>query len=77
MKLPVELTGLKLQPYVADEVYINFDEEDFNRNRVYSGVSFKLSENIGGEVYYLWQSSKSGGSWEDINVLGTKLKFYF
>jgi len=77
VKLPLELTELKLQPYLADEVFINFDEEGFNKNRVYSGVSFKLSENIAGEVYYLWQSSKSGGNWEDINVIGTKLKFYF
>ena len=77
VKFPLELTSLKLQPYLADEVFINFDEEDFNRNRLYAGLSLKLSKNIKGEVYYLWQSSKSGGDWKDINVLGTGLKFYF
>jgi len=77
VKLPLELTSLKLQPYLADEVFINFDEEDFNKNRLYAGLSLKLSKNIKGEVYYLWQSSKSGGDWKNINVLGTGLKFYF
>jgi hypothetical protein len=77
VKLPLELTSLKLQPYLADEIFINFDEEDFNKNRLYSGLSFKLSESIKGEVYYLWQSSESDGDWKDLNVLGAQLKFYF
>ena len=77
VKLPLELTALKLQPYLADEVFINLDGEGYNRNRLYSGLSLKLSKNIKAEVYYLWQSSESSGGWEDINVLGTQLKFYF
>jgi len=77
VKFPLELTSLKLQPYLADEVFVNFDEEDFNRNRLYAGLSLKLSKNIEAEVYYLRQSSESGGEWEDINVLGTQLRFHF
>ena len=77
VKFPLELTSLKLQPYLAEEVFINFDEEDFNRNRLYAGLSLKLSKNIEAEVYYLRQSSEYGGEWEDINVLGTQLRFHF
>jgi len=77
MKIPLELTKLKLQPYLADEVFINLDKEGYNRNRLYSGVAFNLSKNVKGEIYYLWQSSRSGGGWNEINVLGTQLKFYF
>ena len=77
MKIPLEFTKLKLQPYLADEVFINLDKEGYNRNRLYSGVAFKLSKNVKGEIYYLWQSSRSGGGWKEINVLGTQLKFYF
>lgn len=77
VKLPLELTKLKLQPYLANEVFINLDEEGYNRNRLYSGVSFKLSKNLKGNVFYLWQSSKSGGGWKNVNVIGTGLKFYF
>ena len=68
-----------LGPYIdeADEVFVDFYGDRINRNRLYSGVSFKLSKNIRGEVFYLWQTSKSGGGWKDISVIGTKLKFYF
>jgi len=77
IRLPLEFTELKLKPYLADEVFINLDEEGYNRNRLYGGVSFKLSKNLTGDIFYLWQSSRSGGSRKDINVLGTALKFYF
>jgi len=77
VKLPTAFTKLELQPYVAEEVFINFDEEDFNKNWLCSGVLFSLSKNIKGDIFYLWQSSKSGGDWENINVLGTRLKLYF
>lgn len=77
VKFPVQFRQLKCRLYVADEVFINFDSEDFNKNRLYSGISFDLSKNIKGDIFYMRQSSKSGGSWNDINVLGTALKFYF
>ena len=77
VKFPLELTPLKLQPYIADDVFINFDKEDFNKNWFYSGLSLKVSERLKGEVYYLWQSSESGGEWKDVDVLGLQMKFYF
>jgi hypothetical protein len=77
VKLPVELTALKLQPYVAEEVFINLDGEGFNRNRLAGGFYINLSKNIKGDIYYLWQTTESDGKWEDINVIGTGLKFYF
>jgi len=77
VKLPVELTKFKIQPYLADEVFFNFDKVGYSRNRFYSGASFTLSKNIKGGIFYLWQASKSGGAWKDTHVLGTDLKFYF
>ena len=77
VKLPFELTALKLQPYVADEVFITLNDDNVNKNRLYGGVSFKLTKNLKSDVYYLWESSRSSGSWTDINVLGTALKFSF
>lgn len=77
IRLPLEFTELKLKPYLADEVFINLDEEGYNRNRLYGGVSFELSKNLTGDIFYLWQSSRSGGGRKDINVLGTALKFHF
>lgn len=75
--MPVELTPLKLQPYFAEEVFLNLDAEAFSRNRVYSGFSTNITKKIKGEIYYLLQSTKSGDNWEDINVLGIALKATF
>lgn len=77
VKLPVELTELKLKPYVANEVFIPLNDDNITANRVYAGVSLEVLENMTGEVFYLWQSSRSDGDWKDINVLGTGLKFRF
>ena len=77
VKLPVELTELKLTPYLADEVFITPDDDNVDRNRFYSGASFNLLKNIKADIFYLWQSSRSAKEWKDINALGTSLRFYF
>ena len=77
IKFPIKLTELELQPYVADEVFINIDEGDFHRNRMYAGFSFKLAKNLDASIFYLWQSSESSSGWKDINALGTGLKYRF
>jgi len=74
---PLEFTELKLKPYLADEVFISLDGAGYHMNRLYSGVSFKLAKNIGVGIYYLWQSTKSGGGWIDTNAIGTQVKFNF
>ncbi len=76
-KLPGELTKLKLKPYLADEVYINFNEEGYVRNRVCSGVAFSIAKNVTADIYYLWQSSRASPGRDDIHALGTKLVFRF
>jgi len=77
VKVPVALTPLKLQPYFAEEVFLNLEGEAFSKNRIYSGFSINLTEKIKGEIYYLLQSTKSGDNWKDINVLGIALKVAF
>ena len=77
VKLPFELTELKLKPYLADEVFITLNDDNVDRNRLYAGVSFKLVKNLKGDVFYLRQSSRSSSGWTDINVIGSKLKFSF
>ena len=77
VKVPLELTELKLKPYLADEVFVPLNDDNVSANRFYAGVSFALLENMTGEVFYLWQSSRAPGDWNDFNVLGTRLKFRF
>ncbi len=74
---PIELTVLKLQPYIANEAFITIDPEDFTMNRFYTGFTFKLAANTKADVYHMWQASKTRTEWKDVFVLGTRLVFYF
>ncbi|MBN1391489.1 MAG: DUF2490 domain-containing protein [Sedimentisphaerales bacterium] len=77
VKLPFELTALKLKPYVADEVFVTLNDDNIDRNRLFGGVVFKLAENLKADVYYMWQSNRGAGDWIDTHVLGTAMKFSF
>jgi hypothetical protein len=77
VKLPFEVTPLKLKPYTADEVFITLDDDNVDRNRVYFGVIMPLRKGIDADIYYIWQTSRSEGEWNDVYVLGTGLKFEF
>ena len=77
VKLPFELTSLKLQPYLADEAFITLNDDNIDKNRLYAGFSVKLSKDISGEVYYMLQHSRSKEQWDHTNVLGTAIKLRF
>ncbi|MBN3038094.1 MAG: DUF2490 domain-containing protein [Candidatus Omnitrophica bacterium] len=77
LTFPFKLTRFKIQPYVADEVFADFDVGEMNRNRLYCGFNLEPVEHLKIELYYLWQESKKSGNWSDCNVLGTKLKLSF
>jgi len=75
--LPWEWTRFSVQPYVADEVFVDFHGEKMNRNRLYGGFTAKPFKHLKTELYYLWQISKSKRSWTGINVIGLKLTMVF
>ncbi|NQT28499.1 MAG: DUF2490 domain-containing protein [Candidatus Omnitrophica bacterium] len=78
VKTPFKFTKFKIQPYVADEIFYDFDQETLNRNRFYAGITFKLLDNLKGNIFYLLERSEnSSNKWVDYNVLGTKLKLAF
>lgn len=77
VKLPLELTALKLKPYLAEEFFITLNDDNVDKNRFYAGASATLTENIAADIYYMWQASRTSGGWSDINVLGTAFKFKF
>jgi hypothetical protein len=77
INLPYELTAFELRPYVADLVYINLQGHAFEKNRLYSGVTFDLSKNVESEFYYVWQSGKSNGQWQDLNAVGFQIEIPF
>ena len=74
---PWKWTSFEFQPYVADEMDIDFEGKKFTRNRLSAGFQFKLVENLKSDVFYMWQSSKTDDDWLDYNVIGIKLKAAF
>ena len=77
IKTPFKLTKFEIQPYVANEIYYDFDQGAFNRNRLYGGLGFKIFKHLKAEIFYLWQSSEKNNKWSNLNSLGTKLKISF
>lgn len=78
VNMPFTLTEFNLQPYVADEIFIYLGESKVTQNRFMAGLSFKLSEGIKTNVYYMYKSSQSTSSgWIDTNVIGTSVVFVF
>jgi len=75
-KLPA-LTDLKIRPYMADEVIIDFVKEKMTENRVTVGLELPVYKALKGNIYYVWQCKNSNSHWIDTNVLGAKLKLSF
>jgi hypothetical protein len=74
---PVTFTPLKVQPYVAEEVFFTSDGQGFNQQRLYGGVSIPLHEKVRLELFYIWKLDRSGDEWHDTNVLGSWVYFQF
>lgn len=77
VNLPFRVTEFNLQPYIADEIFINLGQSRINQNRFYSGLSFKLSKNLKTSVYYMLKSSKQSSGWSNTNIIGTQIVFLF
>ncbi len=73
----VKLTGVQFQPYMADEIFVDFEADELSRNRLYIGFKAKWMKHLKSSLYYLWQSSKKGDEWIDFNVIGVDVKFAF
>lgn len=76
-KSPWKFTKLDIQPYLSDEVFLNFYNTCFTKNRFYAGIGFNIIKNIKAEMYYMLESSQSKHIWTDANVFGSKLKISF
>ena len=74
---PVTFTPLKIEPYAAEEVFVNFDEQGLNQQRLYGGAFIPLHVKVRLELFYLWKLDKSDDNWHDTNVLGSWVYFLF
>jgi hypothetical protein len=77
VSFPWKWTDYDIQPYVADEIFVDFHGDKLNRNRLYVGVKMKLIEHLKADLFYLWQASESSNKWTHYNVIGVKLGLVF
>ncbi len=70
-----EFTLLKLVPYMADEIFYDFEESELNRNRFYVGVEINSISFMKVKIYHLIQDDWKNNGWEQTYVIGMKFSF--
>jgi len=76
IKFPWKLTKFKIQPYIADELFFDLSDNGFYRNRIYAGLSYKISNNLKSDLFYVWEIDR-GRNWDGIQVIGVSVKIIF
>lgn len=72
------LSSTKIVPYVAEEIFVSFDDEDFNQQRLQGGVFIPLHKHVRLELFYCWKlDEQDDNSWHDTNALGSYFYFLF
>ena len=75
IKLRRELTSFKLVPYVANEVFFDIENSEFNRNRFYVGATIGSIKIMKPMIYFMVQSGFKSGTSSHIGILGFKFVF--
>lgn len=74
---PWKLTKFHINPYAADEVFVDFYGNQLTRNRLYLGLKAKWLKQLKTDVFYLWELNKNNSEWTYNNVIGLKIKISF
>jgi hypothetical protein len=75
---PVRFTPLQIEPYMADEIFYNFNADRFYGNRVQAGLFIPLHEKVRLDLFYFWHTRKQDDQdWSNTNVIGSYVRFKF
>ncbi|MDD3375128.1 MAG: DUF2490 domain-containing protein [Candidatus Omnitrophica bacterium] len=77
MSAPWKLTKFEIRPYTAYEIFYDSSTSSLNRKRLYGGFTFKITESVSADLYYMRQSDDKKDYWNHANVLGTRLNINF
>lgn len=78
LKSPWKLTPLNLNPYIADEIFIQENQDGLSENRLWIGLGMQFFKNLKGDISYIWREvHQSDNSWLESNVIQAQLKFEF
>lgn len=62
------LTRLKGQFYIAEEPYYDFYADEWNKNRLYIGMEFRVVKNFKAGLTYILESRRKNRTWTNHNV---------
>jgi len=74
---PFKITKWHLTPYIEEEFFYSFNNNEINMNWLSGGVRYKVNKNTVVKLGYRWQTQKLSGTWSDRNVLVTGFIFFF
>ena len=77
IETPWQWTRWQVNPYIADEYFVDFDQFQFNTHRYEGGLKFDITERLDGTLFYLRQSSDGRFSQRRADVIGTRLEIKF
>ena len=64
------------KPYLADEIFSNFNSEKIQTIRIYGGLHLLKKEYMGIDIFYCYWKSRSTAEWKNYNVLGISTKVH-
>jgi hypothetical protein len=75
---PWKWTRYEIQPYTANEIFLETSKNGMVEDRYYAGFKVHLWGPVYGSIYYLRHSTKNAiAKWTSLNILGTNLKISF
>lgn len=74
---PVRIGRTEVTPWMSEEVFYSFDDEEIGQNRVAVGITKDLFWGIEGTLFYLNRTDKEDDGWLSTHVLGTEFALEF
>ena len=77
IKRLIKIGVFEFTPFLSEEIFYDFKVNEFNQNRVATGISKMITKNSGIDLYYMRKNNKRDGAWPGVNILGTKFSLKF
>ncbi len=77
IKRPIKIGVFEFTTFVSEEIFYDFKVNEFNQNRVATGLSKMITKNSWIVLYYMRKNNKRDGAWPGVNILGTELGIKF
>lgn len=75
VKKKFKIGEFEFSPFLSDEVFYDFNTDEFNENQFDLGIERKIIENIRMSLFYRLQSQRQGRDWNESNIIGLRFKF--